>query len=214
MDRQEKRVPYTSTNTYETLNTLTAKTKHIWIVLHGIGYLSKYFIRYFEDLNAAENYIIAPQAPSKYYLKNEYKHVGASWLTKEKTRLEIDNVMAYLNAVYAAENLPEHCDLHILGYSQGVSIACRWVAFRQLKCSSLILYAGGIPHELQPEDFAFLETQGTAVHVLVGDQDEYINAERLAQESQRMQLLFNGRAQQTIFKGGHELKKELIEQLI
>lgn len=34
----EKKVKYTTTNTYETLNTLTNKTKNVWIVFHGIGY--------------------------------------------------------------------------------------------------------------------------------------------------------------------------------
>ncbi|GAB5474390.1 MAG: esterase [Maribacter sp.] len=214
MGRQEKQVGYRTTNTYETLNEVTGKTKNVWIVLHGIGYLSKYFLRYFEDLNPEENYVIAPQAPSKYYLKNEYKHVGASWLTKERTELEVQNVVAYLNAVYQAENIPEHCQLYILGFSQGVSIATRWVARGQIKCRSLILYAGGIPNELTPDDFSFLETNNTSVSILVGNRDEYLNAERLQQESIKMEKLFKGRAKQIIFEGGHELKKELIHQLI
>ena len=66
MIKHEKQVTYQTTNTYETLNTLSAKTKNIWIVLHGIGFLSKFFIKYFDELNAEENYVIAPQAPSKY----------------------------------------------------------------------------------------------------------------------------------------------------
>lgn len=214
MNRQEKQVGYQTTNTYETLNSVTGKTKNVWIVLHGIGYLSKYFLRYFEDLNPEENYIIAPQAPSKYYLKNEYKHVGASWLTKEQTELEVQNVVAYLNAVYQAEKIPQHCKLYIFGFSQGVSIATRWVAREQINCTALILYAGGIPNELRPEDFSFLEINDTSVSILVGNQDEYINAERLQQESIKIEKLFKGRAQQIIFEGGHELKKELIHQLI
>ena len=155
MNKQQKQVNYQTTNTYETLNSLTDKTKNIWIVLHGIGYLSKYFLRYFEELNADENYIIAPQAPSKYYLKNKYKHVGASWLTKENTIVETSNVLAYLDAVYAAEKLPKDCNLIVFGFSQGVSIATRWVVSRKLQCQHLVLYAGGIPKELNPEDFAF-----------------------------------------------------------
>ena len=68
----EKSVRYNSTNTYETLNGFTDKTKNVWIVFHGIGYLSKYFLKYFDELNPVDNYIIAPQAPSKYYLNNSY----------------------------------------------------------------------------------------------------------------------------------------------
>ena len=102
MSLEEKKVSYQTTNTYETLNTLTDKTKNVWIVLHGIGYLSKYFISYFNELNADENYIIAPQAPSKYYLKSNYKYVGANWLTKENRILETENVLQYLDAVSAS----------------------------------------------------------------------------------------------------------------
>jgi len=148
MSLEEKKVSYQTTNTYETLNTLTKKTKNVWIVLHGIGYLSKYFIPYFNELNADENYIIAPQAPSKYYLKSNYKYVGASWLTKENRILETENVLQYLDAVSASEQVPDNCKLIIFGFSQGVSIATRWVASRQLKCAKLVLYAGGIPKEL------------------------------------------------------------------
>ena len=68
MDSIEKQVSYNTTNTYSTLNTLTDKTKNVWFVCHGIGYLSRYFLKYFDELNSDENYIIAPQAHSKYYL--------------------------------------------------------------------------------------------------------------------------------------------------
>ncbi|QCX00193.1 esterase [Aggregatimonas sangjinii] len=208
----EKQTTYTSTNSYATLNKLTAQTMNIWIVLHGIGYLSRYFLRYFDELDAAHNYIIAPQAPSKYYLKNEYRHVGASWLTKENTQQEIENVLAYLDGVMAQEDLPADRKLIILGFSQGVSIATRWMASRKLPFNHLILYAGGIPKELVPEDFDFLDQHKTKVSVLVGNKDEYLTPAVLQKESVRIDALFKGRAVQTIFEGGHEVKKELLHQ--
>jgi len=213
MNNQEKSVSYSSTNTYETLNKLTEKTKNIWLVFHGIGYLSKYFIKYFDQLNADENYIIAPQAPSKYYLKNEYKYVGSSWLTKENTKLEITNVLAYLDAVYAKEEFPSACNLHIFGFSQGVSIATRWIASRKIKCSKLILYAGGIPKELIPEDFAFLNFQETEIRAIVGDKDQYLTKEYMKKQTARIDELFQGNAIQEYFEGNHEVKKEIINTL-
>jgi len=47
MATAEKEISYQSTNTYSTLNTLTSETKNVWIVFHGIGYLSRYFIQLF-----------------------------------------------------------------------------------------------------------------------------------------------------------------------
>ncbi|MGB3152211.1 MAG: esterase, partial [Maribacter sp.] len=141
MRETTKSITYNSTNTYETLNELTGKTKNIWIVFHGIGYLSRYFLKYFDELPREENYIIAPQAPSKYYLKNEYKYVGASWLTKENTDQEIKNVLSYMDALLEAEQISENSNLIVFGFSQGVSIALRWLAKTKLNCSKLILYA-------------------------------------------------------------------------
>jgi len=214
MSKQEKQVRYQTTNTYETLNELTEKTKNIWIVLHGIGYLSKYFIKYFDGLNAHENYIIAPQAPSKYYLKNEYKYVGASWLTKENRVLETGNVLAYLDAVYAAEEFPAKCNLIVFGFSQGVSIATRWIASRELQCNQIVLYAGGIPKELTSKDFDFLNYQETEISVIVGDKDQYLTGEVMKYESGRIEELFRGNAKQQLFVGGHEVRKEIINELV
>jgi len=154
---KEKKVIYTSSNTYSTLNILTKSTKNIWLVFHGLGYLSNYFIRYFSHIDPEENYIIAPQAPSKYYQGTNFKHVGASWLTKENTIEETKNVLSYVDEVFKKEAVGKIPNLIILGYSQGVSIATRWVASRKIDCSHLVLHSGGIPTELTPEDFKFLK---------------------------------------------------------
>ena len=214
MGQVEKQVTYQTTNSYTTSNTLTTETKNVWMVFHGIGYLSRYFITYFKDLPAEENYIIAPQAPSKYYLNNQYRRVGASWLTKENTRLETENVLAYIDQVYTQENIQDNLNFIVFGYSQGVSIAARWVAKRRIKCNHLVLYAGGLPRELVPGDFDFLVANRTKITVLVGDKDEYMNAERLKHESGKTESLFQGRAKQIIFDGGHEVKKELLTQFL
>ncbi len=210
----EKQVSYNVTNTYATLNDLTEKTRNVWIVLHGIGYLSRYFLKYFDGLPPEENYIIAPQAPSKYYLDKNYKYVGASWLTKENTAMESKNVLAYLDSVYEAENIPSRCQLLIFGFSQGVSIASRWVAKRQLKCDQLVLYAGEVPRELTANEFKFLGQNRTKVKVIVGNKDEYVTEHRLKEISKSIQVVFEGRAEQLVFEGGHEVKKQIINDLV
>ena len=214
MNPTQKQVKYTSINTYETLNTLSNKTKNVWLVFHGIGYLSRYFLKYFNELNSIENYIIAPQAPSKYYLNTKYTHVGASWLTKEDTATEIKNVSAYIDAVFDAENIPEGCNLIIFGFSQGVSIATRWLALRKLKCQQLVLYAGGIPNELKPSDFNFLNDQKTTIKIIIGTTDEYLNEERVKTETEKIENLFYNKAEIITFDGGHEIKKEIIHNLV
>jgi len=213
MNTIEKEVSYTTTNSYTTLNTFTQKTKNVWFVCHGIGYLSKFFLRYFENLNTDENYIIAPQAQSKYYLGSSYRHVGASWLTKENTLKEIENVMRYFDTVLEAEKILPSVNFIALGYSQGVSVITRYMAKRKLKCNQLVLLSGGIPKELNTDDFKFLEGK-TKVSLVYGNQDEYLNKEKMVSEEKRFYELFGDAASITVFDGRHEVKKEVINKII
>lgn len=212
MEFTQKQVSYNSTNSYGTLNTLTEHTENVWVVFHGIGFLSTYFLRFFKKLDAKKNYIIAPQAPSKYYLNNEYKYVGASWLTKENTKTETNNVLNYVDAVMLSENIPSDKKLIILGFSQGVSIATRWIASRKLKFDTLIIYAGGIPNELSSADFNHIDFNTVAVELVYGDKDEYLSEKRIEKEKLKSNSLFKEKARITIFKGGHEVKPEVLKK--
>jgi predicted esterase len=210
MNSTEKEVSYTINNSYSTLNSLTHRTKNVWIVCHGLGFLSRYFISYFDELNPEENYIIAPQAQSKHYLKNQFKHVGASWLTKENTLKEIPNVLNYLDSVYKQEQI-HNLDVNVIvfGFSQGVSVATRWIAQRQIKCDTLLLYAGKIPREFSKSDFKNVNT----VKLIIGDTDAYVTPEILTDEKKYTNELFENRITHLSFKGGHELKREIINLL-
>ena len=214
MVSQERSVSYKTENIYLTLNTLTSKTKNVWLAFHGIGYLSRYFSKYFDGLDATENYIIIPQAPSKYYLDNQYKYVGASWLTREYTNLEIANVLNYVDAVFEAEKIPADLNLILFGFSQGVSIATRWLVHRKIQCKSLILFAGGIPNELTKADFDFLDWNRTSVKIVYGNRDRYLNEERMKKERVKAETLFQGHAEMVVFDGAHEMKPEMLPSLI
>ena len=207
----EKQVSYQSINSYTTLNNYSSKTKNVWVVFHGIGYLSRYFLKYFRHLNQEENYIIAPQAPSKYYLNGKYEHVGASWATREHTETEIKNVLNYLEEVYKEENLKIAPNLVLFGYSQGVSVVTRWVAKKKLNCLKMILNSGRIPKELGPSDFTFLKN--TEVSFVYGKEDPFVNEEFLKSEEKRIKELFPDNLKIIQFDGGHEVNKEVITKL-
>ena len=213
MNSTEKKVSYQTSNSYSTLNTLTDKTKNVWFVCHGIGYLSRYFLKYFDELNTDENYIIAPQAPSKYYLGSAYKHVGSSWLTKENTSAEIVNVMSYFDAVLQAENIPSNLTILVVGFSQGVSVAARYVATRKFQCNQLVLFAGGIPNELNPDDFQFLSNE-TKVTFIYGTKDEFLKSSYIDEAKKRFYDLFGNRAEIITFEGKHEVPRELVNKLV
>ncbi|RIA09899.1 putative esterase [Flavobacteriaceae bacterium MAR_2010_72] len=211
MNSEEKEISYTSANSYSTLNALTETTKYVWLVCHGMGYLSRYFLKYFEGLKSSDHYVIAPQAQSKYYIAPKFQHVGASWLTKENTLKETENVMRYFDAVLEAEKLPKQVQLIVFGYSQGVSVALRFIAKRRLHCSQLIIHSGGIPKELKPQDLDFLKAK---VHLVYGTEDEFLNEERMIQEKNRALELFGSQLQIHPFVGPHEVNVDFINNLL
>ncbi|WP_053977658.1 alpha/beta hydrolase [Mangrovimonas xylaniphaga] len=213
MNLSEKEISYTTTNSYATLNQLTERTKNIWFVCHGMGYLSRYFLRHFEHLNTEENYIVAPQAQSKYYIPPKLRHVGASWLTKENTLKETENVMRYFDAVWEAEQFPADKRLIVLGYSQGVSVSMRYLSKRKLQCHELIIHSGGIPKELTPEDFNYMNPS-TKVSLLYGTEDEYLTKERMETEINKANLLFPNTLKIISFEGKHVVNTKLISDLI
>lgn len=205
----EHKISYQTQKTYSTLNEMDKNTECIWFVCHGISYLSRYFIKYFSELDTEKHYIIAPQAPSKYYQDKRYKHIGASWLTREETQMEMQNNIAFFNEIYNKEIKP-HPDIKliILGYSQGVSVAMRWIAHTKIDCESLIIHSGGIPEELKPEDFEGLSLKPYLVY---GKSDPYIDSERAKTEHQKALNLFGDCLKVIAFDGVHEVSREVIK---
>lgn len=211
MNSQEKEITYNTSNSYSTLNTLTEATKNIWFVCHGMGYLSRYFLRYFKGLSPEDNYIIAPQAPSKFYIKPKM-HVGANWLTRDETATGMQNIINYFDAIFEAERLPNDINFIVLGYSQGVSVAMRYLAARQLQCHQLVLHSGGIPKELETKDFEYL-SKSTNVKLIYGTEDEYLDETRIKEESARAEELFGHRLEILPFEGSHEVNVGYINSL-
>lgn len=208
----EKKVTYSTSNTYQTLNSYSEKTKNIWLVFHGMGYLSRYFIRYFNELSSEENFIIAPQAPSKYYMGDSFKHVGASWLTRENTFEDTKNVLAYIDAVFEVEKPKDMPNFIVLGYSQRVSVATRWLASRKIQCNHIVLHSGGIPVELTSENFEYLNSN-TEVTYIYGTKDQYITEARKTEESLKGTKLFGDRLNVVVFDGIHEVNTDFINEV-
>ncbi|MBT8375767.1 MAG: esterase [Bacteroidia bacterium] len=209
MNQTEKEISYKSSNSYSTLNALTSKTKNVWFVCHGMGYLSRFFLKYFKKLDTITNYIIAPQAPSKYYIQPKM-HVGANWLTKDNTVKDMTNILNYFDAIFEAEKIPKDTNLIVLGYSQGVSVALRYLAHHQLQCNQLIIHSGGIPKELISSNFNYLNATVTLTY---GKKDEYLDETRIEYEISRAKELFGNRLSIIPFEGKHEVNTKLINQL-
>ncbi len=208
----EIQVSYLHTNTYTRTFEPNKKSKNYWLACHGLGYLSKYFSRYFNHLDTNKNYVVCPQAPSKYYQGKEFKYVGASWLTKENTLVETQNVLRYLDEVFKNEAPLKNQRKLFLGYSQGVSVLLRWMASRKINCDNLIIHSGSIPKELTNKDFSYLNSCST-VYLVYGNKDEYINNTKLEEQLNFAKELFGKKLIIEEFEGNHQVNKKFIKRL-
>ncbi len=190
-----KTVSYQHTNSYEILYPVTPSTQNIWLCFHGIGYLATYFKRYFEQLDPTVNAVIIPQAPSKFYLGEKFKHVGASWLTRVDTQQEMRNNLNYIDSILELEQLHRDARLIIMGYSQGVSIAMRYLKHYNYKVKALIMHSGSIPVELQEEDGLQLRSNAQRIIHIAGTQDEYLSPAVIDREEEKIDLLFKERCE-------------------
>lgn len=163
-------------------------TRDLWFVCHGYGQLARLFLRHFEPLVAAHRAVVAPEALSRFYLGDpEGGHakarVGATWMTREDRLTEIADYVRYLDAVHReVTRATSHPDLHVrvLGFSQGVATACRWVTGGVIRPQELVLWAERLPHDL---DLAVNAAALRAVRLtlVVGLDDRWVSREAVAE---------------------------------
>src|SRR5262245_55556445 len=158
-----------------------ARLAEIWYVLHGYGQLASRFGRHFDRLAGPARLIVAPEGLSRFYVGDGAgrvadRRVGASWMTREDRLAEIGDYVAYLDAVHAAVSRRaegQRPQVTVLGFSQGTSTACRWVAQGVVRPQRLILWGGEVPPDVDlagaRERFA-----GVDLTLVVGRRDEFI----------------------------------------
>jgi predicted esterase len=218
MAAHEHHLSVTRTARYHTLGD-AAKAREAWFVLHGHAQLSEYFIRHFAPLDDGSRLIVAPEALNRFYIERTswkgagHARVGATWMTREDRLAEISDYVAYLDRVHArvVEELEAMPALHLLGFSQGAATAARWAAFGAPRPSSLTLWGGLLPDDL---DLAALRDRlaGAPLTFVVGDADELRSEERIAE--QRTRLREAGlEARFLSYVGGHHLEPDVLRSL-
>lgn len=193
----------TKTARYYTLGELNNETRDIWLVLHGYGQLAEYFIRHFKNIHHDHNFIIAPEGLSRFYLNETTGRIGASWMTKEDRESEIGDYVHYIDELMKNQAIPQHARIHVLGFSQGASTACRWAMQTTLNIHSLICWAGFFPPDMQWTSPKYLsDTMKT--YLLYGHQDEYVN-EDLKKQIEKLIQSLKKKPNIITFEGKHEI---------
>ena len=194
--------------------TLGELTKHpdqeVWLVLHGYGQLAQYFIQKFRPLLRENSFVVAPEGSSLFYLQGTGGRVGATWMTREFRESAISNYVAYLQQIYQ-ELILANKRLVLLGFSQGASTLIRWTVQQRIPFEKIILWAGEFPPDVDAEACRKVLSGHPAFYVY-GDQDEYIDSERIAEQQERFQQ-FYFEPEIIRFPGKHTINADVLRQL-
>ena len=187
----------------------TTSPKTVWVVLHGYGQLSTYFIQKFCGLDPDENLIIAPEGLHRFYKNGNSGRVGASWMTKEERQEDISDYVYYLDQV-AEKYKTLNARMIILGFSQGAATASRWVTLGSVQFDHLVLWSSVFPPDLELK--MSLEKVNNKCTMVFSDDDEfYAESDFLHQFSL---LKKSGYIFDTLkFEGKHDIDKEALLKL-
>lgn len=178
--------------------------------MHGYAQLASDFLIPFTTIADDSRFIIAPEGLSRFYSKGFGGKPAASWMTSELREVEIQDYIVYLDTLYDTLRLGEgFYKIVLLGFSQGVSTATRWLHYTSHRVDELIIYAGEVAAELRNPVSPKLTN--TTITYVTGDNDRLISAEKLAEVRVFMKSL---NAREIVFSGGHEVKPEVLSLLI
>ncbi|MFA5803054.1 MAG: dienelactone hydrolase family protein [Melioribacteraceae bacterium] len=206
-----KRIAISKTARYYIMGKPSAKINSVWFVLHGYGQLAEDFIKIFEPIKNETTLIIAPEALNKFYIKGFSGKVGSAWMTKEDRENEIKDYVNYLDSVYEDVikfGLLSKTKITVLGFSQGTAAACRWISKGKSKVDRLILWGGSVPPDVELLSSKDL-LNSINLTIIVGDKDEFISAEQIENEEQRLRKN-DIKHSLVIFDGKHAIQKETL----
>lgn len=209
----EHRLTFTFKARYRMLGNPGKNIRHLWLVCHGHGHLAEYFIKQFACLDNGQHLIIAPEGLSKYYLKGFTGRVGATWMTKEDRLNDIDNYLAYLEAVYneVKPQLAEDVKVTFFGFSQGAATISRFATQTEVCFDRLVLWAGIFPPDLPPLK-SIERIKHKPVYWVYGKQDPYVSAGVMDEQS-RLAKNLQIDPEVISFEGEHELQEDILIQL-
>lgn len=186
-----------------------------WVACHGYGQLARGFAEPFRAIEAPDRLVLVPEALNRFYLDPPdrpaaERRVGATWMTREDRQADIEDCVAYLDAV-CAEYGRSAAQTVALGFSQGAATVCRWVVHGRTRVSHLVLWGAGFPHDLD-WTVAKRRLRDVPMLLVVGDADPHMGwlaVERQCALAEEYGLSLEVRR----FEGGHHLSREVLAEV-
>lgn len=202
----EYHISVTKTARYFMLGEISPETQEVWFLLHGYAQQARTFLQHFNELSHPQRCLIAPEGLNRFYAKGFGGNPVASWMTSEDRLAEISDYTAYLEQL-AHTVLPNSSSAKIilLGFSQGVATATRWLQKSSIRFDHLVLYAGEIALEFRdplPE-----KLRATPSTYITGNNDPLLKEGQKAEVDKLMRQLG---AQVITFEGKHEIRAEAL----
>ena len=193
---------------YVVLGPEDGPVREVWVACHGYGQLATYFARHFRAVETPGRLVVVPEGLSRFYLDGDnggraagqaparYERVAASWMTRDDREADIADLTRYLDDVFVAVCTRANADpktvpLTAFGFSQGTATVSRWLALSPLlaqraeRVARLILWGGGLPHDLDlAAEMPWLAPAGLTL--VAGDRDALATPARILEQERRM----------------------------
>jgi predicted esterase len=205
------------------------ETKELWIALHGYGQLAADFARALSPVLGERRVVVVPEALSRFYLESPTREsarptqgrqhltarVGATWMTREDREAEIVDQVSYLDRLLEhllGQTVPSTPRVHVLGFSQGVATAARWLARGRAHVHAVSLWCGQFPDDVDAT-MLISSAHDTRVTFVTGNRDIVIPAEGIARTESKLSMLGDAYTRLT-FDGGHRLDRGVLTRLL
>jgi dienelactone hydrolase len=205
---------------YVVLGTPPAAASVIWFALHGYGQLAPRFANRFVGCLPDECCVVAPEGLSRFYAEaprgdgTHLQRVGATWMTREAREDDIADTLHWLALVYAdvMGEAPAGVRVGVLGFSQGVATASRWLATGTVRPQRFVAWAGRTAHDVHEVPLRACLQQADVLFVC-GDQDPFF-AEEQAEAELAVLRRWQPGATRLRFAGAHQLDGSILRQVL
>lgn len=179
------------------------KDAHLIVyALHGYAQLASDLLETLLPAVPSHVCVVAPEGLNRFYAKGFGGKPVATWMTSEDREHEIADYIHFLNHLHA-HILPQGFKgkIGILGFSQGVATASRWIANEQVKADVFIICSGDIALELRNPVHATIK-QIEQIHYISANQDPFLSESAKADVQSVLSQL---KCTQHYFDGTHEI---------